>query len=104
MQAIIQTGGKQYLVSTGDKIKVEKLDAEEGKKVTFSNVLFIGDEKSVKIGTPKITGAKVEAKVFKQGRAKKQMGIKHNAKKRYKMKFGHRQSFTEVEISKITEK
>ena len=101
MIAIISTGGKQYKVSEGDKIKVEKLEAEVGDKITFSDVLFIGDEKEIKIGDPTIKGAKVESKVLDQARHKKVWGIKHKAKKRYKMKFGHRQSYTEVEITKI---
>lgn len=101
MHAIIRTGGKQYLVAKGDKIKIEKLDTEEGKKVTFSDVLFVGDEKSVKVGEPTIKGAKVEGKVLRQGRHKKVTGIKHKAKKRYRVKFGHRQMFTEVEITKV---
>lgn len=101
MLAVIKTGGKQYLVKKGDKIKVEKLEGEEGKKISFSEVLFLGDEKEVKVGTPFIKGAKVEAKILKQGKAKKVWGIKHKAKKRYKVKFGHRQMFTEVEITKI---
>lgn len=101
MLAVIKTGGKQYLVKKGDKIKVEKLDAEEGKAINFSEVLFLGDENKVKIGNPFIKSAKVEGKVLKQGRGKKVIGIKHKAKKRYKVKFGHRQMFTEVEIIKI---
>ncbi len=101
MIAIISTGGKQYKVSEGDKIKVEKLEAEVGDKITFSDVLFIGDEKEVKIGEPTLKGVKVESKVLEQGRHKKVWGIKHKAKKRYKMKFGHKQSYTEVEITKI---
>jgi len=101
MLAVIKTGGKQYLVKKGDKIKVEKLEGEEGSKISFSEVLFLGDEKEVKVGTPFIKGAKVEAKILKQGKAKKVWGIKHKAKKRYKVKFGHRQPFTEVEIMKI---
>ena len=101
MLAIIRTGGKQYKVQKGDKIKVETLEGKEGSKISFSDVLFIGDEKTAKIGDPKIKAAKVEAKIIKHGKAKKVTGIKHKAKKRYKVKFGHRQPFTEVEITKI---
>ena len=101
MLAVIRTGGKQYLVKKGDKIKVEKIEGEEGKKIAFSEVLFLGDEKEVKVGTPNIAGAKVEGKILKQGKGKKVWGMKHKAKKRYKVKFGHRQMFTEVEIMKI---
>jgi len=101
MLAVIKTGGKQYKVSEGDTVKIEKLDLEEGAKVTFDEVLFVGDEKGVKVGTPLISGAKVEATVLSQGRHKKVWGIKHKAKKRYKLKFGHKQHFTEVQIGKI---
>jgi len=101
MLAVIKTGGKQYLVKKGDKIKVEKLEGEEGDKITFGEVLFLGDEKEVKVGTPFIKGAKVEGKILKQGKAKKVWGMKFKAKKRYKVKFGHRQMFTEVEITKL---
>ncbi|KKQ50618.1 MAG: 50S ribosomal protein L21 [Parcubacteria group bacterium GW2011_GWD2_38_11] len=101
MLAIIKTGGKQYKVAIGDKIKIEKLEGEAGAVITFDEVLFIGDEKDAKIGTPFIEGAKVEGTLVEQGRHKKVWGIKHKAKKRYKVKFGHKQLFTEVEITKI---
>jgi len=101
MIAVIKTGGKQYLVKTGDRVKIEKLEGKVGDKITFSEVLFSGDEKSVKVGTPFIKDAKVEGKILKQGKAKKVTGIKHKPKKRYKVKFGHRQDFTEVEILKV---
>ncbi|MDR3559402.1 MAG: 50S ribosomal protein L21 [Candidatus Pacebacteria bacterium] len=101
MLAIIKTGGKQYKVSEGDKIKVEKLEGEEGAKVEFSEVLFLGDEKDVKVGAPLVTGAKVEGKILKTAQGKKVTGIKFKAKKRYKVKFGHRQTLTEVEITKV---
>lgn len=101
MLAIIKTGGKQYKVSEGDKIKVEKLDGEKDAKVVFEEVLFLGDEKAVKVGTPIVTGAKVEGKIIKTAQGKKVTGIKFKPKKRYKVKFGHRQTMTEVEITKI---
>lgn len=101
MLAIIKTGGKQYKVSEGDKIKVEKLEGEEGSKVIFDEVLFVGDEKNVKIGEPIVKSAKVEGKILKTAKGKKVTGIKFKAKKRYKVKFGHRQTMTEVEITKI---
>lgn len=101
MLAIIKTGGKQYKVAEGDKIKVEKLEGEAGAKITFEEVLFVGDENAVKVGTPIVTGAKVEATIVKQGRHDKVWGIKHKPKKRYKVKFGHRQTYTEVQIDKI---
>lgn len=101
MLAIIKTGGKQYKVKVGDKIKVEKLKGEEGSKIIFSEVLFLGDEKDVKIGNPIVADAKVEGKILKTFKDKKVTGIKFKAKKRYKVKFGHRQTMTEVEITKI---
>lgn len=101
MLAIIKTGGKQYKVNVGDKIKIEKIEGEEGGKVSFSEVLFLGDEKKVQVGEPLIKGAQVEGTILKQGKAKKVWGMKHNAKKRYKVKFGHRQMFTEIEITKV---
>lgn len=102
MLAIIKTGGKQYKVKQGDKIKIEKIEGEDGSKMIFSEVLLVGDEKDVKIGTPLVDGAVVEAIIVKQGRHDKVWGIKHKAKKRYKVKFGHKQLFTEVEIVKVS--
>ena len=101
MLAVIKTGGKQYKVKLGDKIKVEKLEGKEGGKITFDEVLFLGDEKNIKVGTPFIKGVKVEGKIIKTAKEKKVVGIKFKAKKRYKVKFGHRQTMTEVEITKI---
>lgn len=101
MLAIIKTGGKQYLIKKGTEVKIEKIEGEVGAKIDFAEVLFVGDEKEAKVGAPFIKGAKVEAKILKQDKSKKVWGIKHNAKKRYKVKFGHRQPFTEVEITKI---
>ena len=101
MLAIIKTGGKQYKVKEGDKIKVEKLEGKEGNKIVFSEVLFLGDEKDVKIGAPMVSGAKVEGKILKTAPDKKVVGIKFKPKKRYKVKFGHRQTMTEVEITKV---
>lgn len=101
MLAVIKTGGKQYLVKKGDKIKVEKLEGKIGDKITFAEVLFLGDEKSVKVGAPFVKDAEVEGKIIAQGKGKKVWGIKHKAKKRYKVKFGHRQMVTEIEITKI---
>jgi len=99
--AIIKTGGKQYLIKKGTKLKIEKIEGEIGAKVDFAEVLFVGDEKEAKVGAPFIKGAKIEGKILKQDKDKKVWGIKHKAKKRYKVKFGHRQPFTEVEIIKI---
>lgn len=100
MYAIIETGGKQYIVEAGDKIKVEKLDAKEGDKVTFDKVLFVsGDD--AKVGAPFVDGAKVEAKVLAQGKAKKVVVYKYKSKKNERKKNGHRQPYTLVEISGI---
>ena len=101
MLAVIKTGGKQYKVKEGDKVKIEKLEGEEGSVISFDEVLFVGDEKAVKIGNPTVAGAKVEGKIMKTSKQKKVVGIKHKAKKRYSVKFGHRQIMTEVEITKI---
>lgn len=101
MLAIIKTGGKQYLVSPGDKIKIEKIEVEDGKEITFSEVLLLEKNKKLEIGTPFIKGVKVIGKVLKQDKAKKVIVFKYKAKKRYKRKKGHRQPFTEVEIIKI---
>jgi len=101
MFAVILTGAKQYLVREGDKIKVEKLDTEAGKKHVFEKVLLLSeDDKEVKVGTP-FLGAKVEAKVLAQGKAKRIRVFKMKAKKGYRKTQGHRQQYTEVEISKI---
>ncbi|MFH1657395.1 MAG: 50S ribosomal protein L21 [bacterium] len=104
MLAVIKTGGKQYIVSAGKKLKIEKLEAEEGKEVTFDEVLLLENEGKVEIGDPLIKTAKVKAKVLQQGKAKKVIVFKYKAKKRYKKKRGHRQPFTEVEITAIETK
>lgn len=101
MFAVIRTGGKQYLVSPGDKIKIEKLEKEEGKEVTFTDVLLVEKSNKLEIGTPKVKGAKVIGKILKQDKAKKIIILKYKPKTRYKKKTGHRQPFTEVEILKI---
>ncbi len=101
MFAVIKTGGKQYLVSPGDKIKVEKLDKEAGKEISFDQVLLVEKGRTLKIGAPLLKGVKVKAKILKQDRAKKVIAFKYRPKKRYQKKKGHRQPFTEVEILKI---
>jgi large subunit ribosomal protein L21 len=99
--AIIETGGKQYLVSPGDKIKIEKIEIADGGKVVFDKVLLVAKNGAVKIGAPFIEGAKVEGNVLKQGRAKKVIVFRYHSKTRYRKKKGHRQRFSEVEIIKI---
>jgi len=102
MFAVIETGGKQYRVAPGDKIKVEKLEAEDGSNFIFDKVLLVQDDKETKVGTPYLSGAKVEAEILRDGRAKKIIIFKYKPKKRYRKTQGHRQSFTEVEIKKIS--
>ncbi len=101
MLAIIKTGGKQYKVKTGDKIKIEKIDGETDSKIIFDEVLMVENGKGIEIGSPFLKGVKVEGKILRTFKDKKVTGIKFKAKKRYKVKFGHRQELTEVEITKI---
>jgi len=104
MYAVIKTGGKQYRVATGDKLRVEKLPGNVGDTVTFGEVLMIAGEggEGVKLGKPLLTGAKVEAKVIAQDRAKKIIVFKFRRRKNYRRKAGHRQPFTALEITGIT--
>lgn len=99
--AIIKTGGKQYKVSPGDKIKIEKINNGVGKEIRFSEVLLLEKQRKLEIGTPFVKGAKVTAKILSQGKGKKVIVFKYKPKTRYKKKKGHRQPFTEVEIVKI---
>ena len=101
MKAVIVTGGKQYTVAEGDVLYVEKLNAEAESTVNFEQVLAVLDGENTKIGTPVVEGAKVEAKVVKNGKAKKITVFKYKAKKNEKKKIGHRQPYTKVEITKI---
>ena len=101
MKAIIVTGGKQYTVSEGDVLFVEKLNAEEAATVKFEQVLAIMDGENTKFGAPVVEGAAVEAKVVKNGKGKKIDIIRYKAKKGEKKKIGHRQPYTTVEITKI---
>ncbi|MBP3359290.1 MAG: 50S ribosomal protein L21 [Clostridia bacterium] len=101
MYAVIVTGGKQYKVSEGDTLFVEKLGTEEGESVTFDKVLIVGDGEKVTVGTPVVEGATVEAKVLKNGKSKKIYVFKMKRKKNYRRKKGHRQPFTKIEITKI---
>lgn len=100
MYAIIATGGKQYKVSEGDIIRVEKLDANVGESFTFDRVLIVNDGE-VKIGNPTVQGATVEASVLSEGRGKKVVVYRYKRKTGYHKKNGHRQSYTEVKIDKI---
>ena|SRR3712207_5229398 len=100
MYAIIATGGKQYKVSEGDVITIEKLGAEAGEKVTFDQVLIVNKD-GLKVGNPTVAGASVEASVVRNGRARKVIVYKYKRKTGYHKKNGHRQSFTQVKIEKI---
>lgn len=101
MYAIIRTGGKQYRVSEGDVLNVEKLNVEEGQEVVFDEVLTIVNDGDVKVGAPTVAGAKVTAKVAKQGKADKIFVFKYRTKSNYRKRQGHRQPFTQVEITSI---
>lgn len=101
MKAVIVTGGKQYTVAEGDVIYVEKLDVEAETTVKFDQVLAVLDGENTKIGAPAVEGASVEAKVVKNGKAKKIDIIRYKAKKNEKRHIGHRQPYTKVEITKI---
>jgi len=99
--AVIATGGKQYRVQEGTRVKVELLEGEAGGDITFDRVLLLADGDQVNVGTPTVAGASVAAKIVEQGKHKKQIIFKMRPKKRYRVKTGHRQPFTEVEITKI---
>jgi len=96
--AVIKTGGKQYKVASGQKLKIEKIEGEEGGKVSFSEVLLLVEKDKTQIGQPFIKGVKINAKILKQERADKITIFKYKAKKRYHVKRGHRQPFSLVEI------
>lgn len=102
MQAIIVTGGKQYNVSEGDTLFIEKLPVEAGDDVTFDEVLAIVDGENTKFGAPTVAGASVSAKVVKNGKGKKITVFKYKPKKGYRKRQGHRQPYTKVEIGKIS--
>lgn len=101
MYAVIETGGKQYKVSEGDVIFIEKLDVDAGAAVTFDKVLAVGEGADIKVGAPAVEGASVEANVIKNGKSKKIVVFKMKPKKGYRKKQGHRQAYTKVEIKKI---
>ena len=101
MYAVIKTGGKQYRVSDGETLKIEKLEVEPGEKVTFNKVLMIADGENVQIGSPHVEKASVEAKVISQGKGKKINILKFKRRKHSMKQQGHRQLFTEIQIGKI---
>ena len=100
MYAIIEACGRQYKVQEGDVVFFEKLDTEEGKKVTFDKVILVSDEK-VEVGNPYVTGVKVEGKVISHGKGKKVLVFKYKPKKNERKTRGHRQEYTKVEITSI---
>ena len=102
MYAVIQTGGKQYRVSEGDILRVEKLGAEEGAEMELDKVLMIADGDNVKVGAPYVEGGKVSATVKSHGRGKKVKIVKFRRRKQYLKRQGHRQSYTELQITGIS--
>jgi large subunit ribosomal protein L21 len=103
MYAVFRSGGKQYRASTGERLKLEKLDAEEGAKVSFDEVLLVGNGKDIKVGSPLLAGSSVSATVLKQGKSKKVTVVKFKRRQNYLRQHTHRQFFTEVEITGIGE-
>ncbi len=101
MYAIVRTGGKQYQVAAGDRLKVEKLAGEVGDTVELSDVLLVADGDNINIGAPVVDGAKVVAKIVEQGRAKKVLVFKKKRRKNYQVLRGHRQQFTALSIEQI---
>jgi large subunit ribosomal protein L21 len=102
MYAIVATGGKQYRVKEGEKLRIEKLSAEAGDTIELDKVLLVGEGDDVKVGAPYLEGAKVTATVAANGRGDKVKIIKFNRRKHYRKQMGHRQSFTEIEITGIS--
>ena len=101
MYAVFRTGGKQYRASPGDKLRVERLEAAVGDVIDFDQVLLVGEGKDIRIGSPLIAGGKVQGKVIDQGRAKKIEVVKFKRRAHYRRTQGHRQRYTEVEITSI---
>ena len=101
MYAVIKTGGKQYKVAEGDVLKVEKLNAEVDSTVELTDILMIGGDGIMKVGSPSISGASVSAQVISQGKGPKVINFKYKPKKATSRKMGHRQLFTEIKITAI---
>lgn len=101
MYAVIRTGGKQYRVTEGATLKVERLDAEAGSKLNLDDVLMVADGENVKVGTPTVKGAKVTASVVGHGRGPKVHIMKFRRRKHHQKRTGHRQAYTEISIDKI---
>lgn len=101
MWAVIETGGKQYRVEPGQKIKIEKISGEVGQEFLFEKVLLVDNQGEIKIGQPYLSNVKVKAKILNQGKGKKVIVFRYHPKTRYRKKKGHRQLYTEVEIQEI---
>lgn len=101
MLAVIKTGGKQYIIKPGDRLRVEKIEGEVGDVVEIKEVLLVKTDKEIKIGTPLVENAKVKASIVEQGKAPKVIVFKKKPKKGYKRKKGHRQLYTTLEIKEI---
>ena len=101
MYAVIRTGGKQYRVSEGDRLRVESLAGEAGSEITLADVLMVGSGESVTVGAPLVANATVSARVVQHGRGKKVRIVKFKRRKHYRRQMGHRQNFTELEITGI---
>lgn len=102
MYAIVRTGGKQYQVSTGEKLRVEKIDGQVGDSIELSEVLMVADGEDVKIGQPTLEGVKIAARIVEQDKAKKILVFKKKRRKGYRVKNGHRQLYTALEIGEIS--
>ena len=103
MYAVFRSGGKQYRATKGERLKLEKLDVEEGAKISFDEVLLVGEGKDIKVGSPLLAGSSVSATVLKQGKSKKVTVVKFKRRQNYLRQHTHRQFFTEVEITGIGE-
>ncbi len=101
MYAVIRSGGKQYRVSPGGSVRVEKLEGEVGSSVTLDDVLMVGEEGNVKIGVPTVDGARVTGTIIAQGRGPKLTIFKMKRRKGYRRKYGHRQDYTEIRVDQI---
>ena len=102
MYAVVKTGGKQYRVSAGEKLRIEQIAAEVGQEIVLDQVLLVADGDALKMGAPLVSGAKVKAKVLKHGRGEKIRIFKLNRRKHYRKSQGHRQNYTEIEILGIS--
>ena len=104
MFAVLNTGGKQYKVSQGDLIEVEKLESNTGDTITLDQVLMVGEGEKIEVGSPYVSGCKVKGEVMEQGKGSKIIVFKKKRRKKYRRKNGHRQLFTQLKIIEITKK